>query len=533
MTNHDQLPTAIPELSPEEQATFSPARLNEWRGTQYSILGNLGAANNFSNENYKEDFKASIDDTLNKFLEQNGVTFESSNYDEIRTLFREASIDKISEDEWGNSPASRGLDPDDHKSQSDIFRERIEQRVGAGNRSSDVDVRGELNDDVLAEAYLEDARFDVGRSREVWAIASAKRQGRAFSVKDASREKVKDAYHKSVQKLGIMELEDTIVDSESDTEKNVKVIAWLFDEQAKLRELTTEKLKSTKTSKFVEWMNKGSMLQRVGKSALVGVAASGAAAGISLVAGFGLMAGAAGGAVAGAVGFGRFVRGFARGDRQRGMTTANEEFGTDGRPVDEDGVEGNTIVERFEDVAKTYNTAFEEGTHDEQKKRRKAVYRGLTNAALGVGVGAAVHYISDFLSEAPSGSTDTGTGNGHRTPWADRDADGDGVPNGQDFAPHDPDVTIKPDSIDLHAVSHDARWVDPGEGWYQTFQELGIPQDHWSHVLESAGPKLHEQGLAYRMDDGQWGISEPGRLSDASLRVIARAARRDGFDLAA
>ncbi|HEY0965608.1 MAG TPA: hypothetical protein VGE13_03960 [Candidatus Saccharimonadales bacterium] len=559
-SNPNHAPNTTVELSPEERSVFSLAKINEWRAQEYAALANLydssTASASFAHldrnnvPEYVRQFNESVDGLLDAFLVENGIDTSSPNYAEVRQLFYEARIgtgdgDGISGVEWDIAPASRGGDPGDTKSQSDIFRERIEQRIGVDTNTPsdpDMDPRGELNDDILAEAYLENTRFDVGKTREAWATASAKRQGRAFSMKkDKNRDTLKDKYHKSVQKLGIMELEDQISDNDSDAEKNAKVIAWLFDEQAKLRELTTEKLQGTKVGRFVNFMNKGSRKARFMK-----------AVGLGVVAGVGgsLLAGAAGAAAiaVGAAGASRFVRGYVRGDGHRGMMTAQEEFGDN--PVELENVQPHDTTEHlFDAAAEQYNEAFENDTKLEQKKRKKALIAGVGAVALGTGIGWAVSHVgvlgdakdaihdkffgdklldkdNDYTpNNGPGNETDGGS---EPKPWAGRDADGDGILNGQDLVPHDSDI-----AFDVSDISHEARWVEPGEGWYQTFQDLGIPQDHWSDVLQDAGPKLQEQGWAYKMDDGTWGISHPGSLSNESLRIIAKAAKRDGFTLAA
>ncbi len=79
-----------------------------------------------------------------------------------------------------------------------------------------------------------------------------------------------------------------------------------------------------------------------------------------------------------------------------------------------------------------------------------------------------------------------------------------------------------------------ARNVHRGEGWYNTFKEMGIPKEHWADVLNDAGPKLGKIGEAYYDNNaGEWRISRPGQLSESALRVIAAASKRDGVDLAA
>lgn len=77
-----------------------------------------------------------------------------------------------------------------------------------------------------------------------------------------------------------------------------------------------------------------------------------------------------------------------------------------------------------------------------------------------------------------------------------------------------------------------AQHVTRGEGFYSTFQQMGIPKEHWADTLNAAGPKLQKLGEAY-YDNGakEWRISEPGNLSRGALRVIAASARKDGVEL--
>lgn len=64
--------------------------------------------------------------------------------------------------------------------------------------------------------------------------------------------------------------------------------------------------------------------------------------------------------------------------------------------------------------------------------------------------------------------------------------------------------------------------VVPGEGWYQTFNEMNIPQSEWSNLLEKVGPDLAESGWAYKMPNGEWGISQPGKLPQNMLELIQK-----------
>ncbi|MNQ67226.1 hypothetical protein D3C85_817420 [compost metagenome] len=73
---------------------------------------------------------------------------------------------------------------------------------------------------------------------------------------------------------------------------------------------------------------------------------------------------------------------------------------------------------------------------------------------------------------------------------------------------------------DATNFSEAARTVEAGEGFNQTFLDLGIPETEWSGLLQKVGPQLAEQGWAYPTLDGSWGISRPGTFPDSVLQLI-------------
>lgn len=82
--------------------------------------------------------------------------------------------------------------------------------------------------------------------------------------------------------------------------------------------------------------------------------------------------------------------------------------------------------------------------------------------------------------------------------------------------------THAPDAIPVHPAefSDVARSVHTGEGWNETFKDMGIPEQEWNSLLQKAGPKLAENNWAYKMADGSWGISRPGTLPQDMLELI-------------
>lgn len=69
--------------------------------------------------------------------------------------------------------------------------------------------------------------------------------------------------------------------------------------------------------------------------------------------------------------------------------------------------------------------------------------------------------------------------------------------------------------------SSDASTVTNGEGWYNTFSEMGITDStEQAALLQKVGPQLQEMGYAYPMGEASWGISQPGQLPNDVLELI-------------
>ena len=84
---------------------------------------------------------------------------------------------------------------------------------------------------------------------------------------------------------------------------------------------------------------------------------------------------------------------------------------------------------------------------------------------------------------------------------------------------------------DWSELSHEARFVEPGEGGWQTMKELGIPEHKWEVIWQDAGAKLNAEDKTYLMKDGRWGWSDSMRLSDNDLSILAKAASSHGVTL--
>ncbi len=70
--------------------------------------------------------------------------------------------------------------------------------------------------------------------------------------------------------------------------------------------------------------------------------------------------------------------------------------------------------------------------------------------------------------------------------------------------------------------------VSSGEGWYETFGNLGVNEAYTDDLLDKIGPELQELGVAYEMGDS-WGIASAGDLNPDAINVIVETAHEEGW----
>ena len=81
----------------------------------------------------------------------------------------------------------------------------------------------------------------------------------------------------------------------------------------------------------------------------------------------------------------------------------------------------------------------------------------------------------------------------------------------------------------IESLSEKALTKSPGEGGFQTLQEMGVPQERHEEVWEQVGRALESSDSddkVYRMKDGRWGWGSPGKLDDKTLKIIAEIVNR-------
>lgn len=367
--------------------------LERWRELEEKRRNALFRGDNSELSKLHTDFNTSIESSLDAFLYERGLTLHFSNYDEIRKLYRNASIDKISDTEWYTSPSSRG----------EIFYNRG-ANVPTRNLFAQQVIDMQANDthqDTQEEALAMNERFDnlkteLPEAREKLAKFAAKRQGRLFGDGGEAYTEAKQEYDAKVLELGKIQFSDSrqMFEQMSDEEKthfSVNVTKYIVDEQQKLREVTNKNLKGTKVGKFVEWMQSGSKKQRVVKGLAIGAAGAVVGAGASfIIAGAGLAAGA--GAIAvGTTRLGSFARGYATRDK-RGMGDLQDQH----KNELQDHLK-NENHNLFDTTHQRTETWYEIDSREQQKRRRHAVGKALAIMGVGAVVGEGVHLLAEHV----------------------------------------------------------------------------------------------------------------------------------------
>jgi len=371
---------------------------------------------------------------------------------------------------------------------------------------------------------VEQARLEVVAARELWAKASAKRQGKLFSIESESRDALKQDYNDKVIALGKLKVADLLADPDAaDDAKNLAVITHLFEEQKELRRLTIEKLQGTSVSAIIKWMNKGRFATRIAKGVGIGIVAG-------LAGGF--VAGAVGAAVVGTglVATTRFARGFAsRDNKKRGMQTAQD--AVDQEALKQSVEAGNVAgTDRFDSALQNLDALFEADTKKEQSKRRNAAVWGIGSMAVGATIGLGVHFGIEQMANHDIRVTslfnhgDTNTGSGHQAVPGEHPSNppNNGVhDNGNGAGPNHIPAPAPPEVAPPVEFSEAAQTINTGEGWYQTFKDMGITNPtEQANLLQRVGPELQARGWAYPMSGHSWGISRPGQLPTDVLELI-------------
>lgn len=456
-------------------------------------------------------------------------------------------------------------------------------------------------DDPDEDLELLDDGHEIERSLDLLRVRmarlSAKRQrqtGIRNKFSNKKYERIQRWYTASVIEAGRRTHEQEFQDTATtEDEKRALATQFILEEQTKLREASLELLKNTKVSKFIEWMTRGSKTARIAKGILVGGAGAAAGAGL-VIASAGVSAAVIfGGALTFAT---RYARGYAVHDAKQGRGITATIDADSAKTKLESKFDSQNDADHFYTATGHFTDEFNKDVKLEQKKRRKTVRRAIGQLALGAGAGAAVAYASETgligaaidkaqevyenlrtsyttgvggnavpasvvtvdgpSAEFPSGSSadlDTGEqGSGlggeagsevnpessSEEPSEGRVADTDGS-IGKSVG----EGTTSPDAPSAEAstpyeYSTDALTIKAGEGWFETFENIGVTDPGAREALlsdEGLMEQLKNMGLAYEDEKLGWGMNmtASGQMPREALDLIRESAQNHHFTLAA
>ncbi|MEO8691856.1 MAG: hypothetical protein ABI397_03690 [Candidatus Saccharimonas sp.] len=394
---------------------------------------------------------------------------------------------------------------------------------------------------------LDDLNGQLSLARSAWAKLSAKRQRHAFGRESSDYLAAEAEYQRLSREVARTELHDQLAAEPLLVNKYAMVDAHWVAEQNKLREESKKSLEGRKiwkfADKFSKWLNRGPLAWRIAKSAMLGITA-------------GAVVFALGAGTVGAAGLALGTR-FGRGYATRvtgGIDQLDDETKADvSRQRSLLGV-GATDDDILTGRANTYDAKYDADGDKLRKRRRGTILRAGTLAVAGYVGGSLLHNIfgggHNSISKGTSGGGNTGGNSGGnlgaQPGGAAGDFSGSGVGNhsGPGLGDHQPasDGDIPKPGVDGQSgaapadlghglLNPEATFnVHSGEGWYETFKDMGIPKDKWANVLKDAGPKLHKLGAAYfNQAHGEWRIASPGTLKVDSLQAIADSSAKFGY----
>jgi hypothetical protein len=477
---------------------------------------------------------ANLDALTGQFVEnQLGIAVDNPRRLEIQAIYRAHSIDRIPTDHWTAGPytVTPGATPDAEGivtlDEEQSGRERFTQAVAEYNEHAPTVpnlVSFELSDEELSEFTQAFEQLEVLRSD--LAVLAARKSGKAYNIFKGKYDKALKDYNEQLVTVGRLRESQLQVENpdRDDSQRNIQTLEYLMDEQHALREQTVEQFRNTKTNKFIEWFNRGGRARRMIKGIVIG-------APVGVLAAFAAPVGAAAALAGSGVIATRFTRSYARKDKHRGTTIAEDV----NESAAEAAISSASPDTRVEDLVQHFSDEFEANKAREQSARRKALRWGLGGIAAGASIGWAAGKLSEVSSRDISEKAKSIIGRGNQ--------DTINTPSPTPAPTDVPSVTSNPPESIPSApqevpttqptapAAPETNWsdkaltVEKGEGWRRTFMDMNIPIKEWPDLLHEAGPQLEKEGWAYRMPNGEWGISQPGELPPTMLQLIQDSRR--------
>jgi hypothetical protein len=566
MTHEHSTPTSTSERT---SADYIPHRPNVPAGLQLNVLDQvIGLAERAKNDHEQDPALAgtSVEDYTNARIEEelalNGFApstddeIANRNYERAKGVYTTAA--HTTRADWlspvDNEPGSVPLRNTVARSLYETYNPSADTIGDDADTVNTADAQGDAQADVITD--ITERRELLDDKRTALAKLAAKRQGRLAGKGGEAYVTAKDEYTALMREIAKHDLREQLDDENlTPDQKKIVVVDYLLREQKTLREQTVTELRGTRMGKFVGWMAKGNVAVRALKGVAVGLGAGIVGAGIGALAGVAGVATVGAGLAAGATAVGRAVRGYAAHDARkgRGMNTTITDTTVEGNLRDRDAAIATLEDDHTQHVdagIAHVDTLFERDTKHEQSKRRESAAAGMAGVVLGTTIAFGLQSAADTglfhgsWNHLTNGG-DTHATNGGQTPGGTHDTGTN--PPANTNPPKGPDLTPPPAGnpgegagtgagVGAHELldPRDAFTITPGEGLYETFQEMGIPQPMWHDVMNDVGPQLQQLGDTYwDPAHAEWRISHTGQFSDKAIKLMAAAATKHGYSLAA
>lgn len=557
MTSTPDDPNAQPV--PDQQVTYSDTerpfldihKIDDWRTHQHEILTKLRDNDpNFMDGAYIQVFQDNVDESLDDYLEQQGLDKNAPGYGRLREIYRNASLDKIRDEQWYTSPAARDEDASKTASERDLAASVIQKERGEGLGGTD-------DEREKPETSIE--RLNKAREAK-WKAYVARMKGPLFGKKRASNDnayrEAENAYNKALgerlqERIAELDAEGKSIDEIKQFIKEQANEFARMDEAAQKEELVTRSGRLGQLlERYANADRKTKILYGLGLGAVA--AASGVGMGLAVGAAFGAVGGATLAGMA-ATGSGLAWKGFGA---FRTYHLRRADIFRHEKLPEFDLKDGATVEGERRRMLEFLSATSEAQLKKGERIKKWAMGFAIGSVAVGTTVGIAAHAAladgGDWIhwrggqvehwweqAHSPSAAGDgyDGVGTGPapggvdpsgRAPW----------PQPPDTLPpagggdHQTEAEAIKDYIREHAA---ARHIDNGEGWDQTMQELGIKSGNWHEVLQKAGPKLHEiryghvRAAYWDAEHHEWRINmtDNHKMSPQALKVLIEEANKE------
>ena len=527
--------TTSPEPTKQRLSELTLANIEELRARQLEVFRHADRERLSHGSGETDQTTIDYDEIIDAYLDDLHLSEDNPDRAEIRRIFRDYSIDNVRVDEWHAGPYKT----DD-----------------AGNPTLDLEEGGISRFNNLVADYDKEApeNPEEVETGEVLADkAKAKHEAfvnlitkmKAFSEDKDARNQYKEAL--AAYKEELIQLAKTILEQDGGSHET---LAQKMQEIAQQDADEEQRIFMEQGNKLTRWVKKqakkyadlsGGKRLAVGAGLALPLVAAGAITGVSLA--------AAG--VAGAAGLGawRASRGYLSGlsglYSEKMRRIGKFEY-SNGNSID-DSMAVDQMVDRVEESS-------DSRVVEAKKVRRRAVKMSMGAVAVGAVASEAVSAVSDgensrlgkaaeWVKDRFSGD-EVGAADGAETPDSDSPR---GTYGEEPYNRSTSDPTLNPgdgsESQDkpgtgttetpaeqVHSV--EAETIKAGEGWYQTFKEMGVPKEHWNELLNKAGPGLVDMGIGYPDSDiGGYGIymTSDGQMPQEALDYINNVATQEGY----